>query len=107
MADDSAEHRDPPPGRSGQPHRDGGKDDSGRAANRRRIIITTLLTPPAVITLGRRRPTPQGLRKKRQGAEVSDGADIVSQALGDHRMVWAMPLSNMLAWRISDDESLR
>lgn len=52
MADDSAEHRDPSAGRSGETGQERGRDKASRAANRRRVIITTLLTPPAVMTLG-------------------------------------------------------
>ncbi len=54
MADESAEHRAPLPGRSGQPAPDGGPDEASRASNRRRIMIAGLLTPPAVMTLGAR-----------------------------------------------------
>ena len=54
MADESAEHRDLSPGRSGQSPGDGVNHEPGRASSRRRIIIASLLAPPAVMTLGAR-----------------------------------------------------
>jgi len=59
MTDESREHRDPSPGPSGQPARDGEVNEVGRGSNRRRIIGTGLLAPPVVMTLNARRAAAQ------------------------------------------------
>jgi hypothetical protein len=73
MADESAEHRDPPPGHSDQSSRNDARDEDARRSHRRRIIVTGLLTPPAVMTLGSRaraQTTPKSGPTKSQMASI-------------------------------------